>query len=495
MPGESMPGAPSARDAGPRIATLSAVLLSAVRLSAVLRSAVLLLGAMACTTAPPPRPAPAQSRSVATGDVAAPVTGAAHPTRVSGATRQSGAVRRVGIALSAATTTGSLSATGEWRLYEADGDRLLVRGTGRGAWTVTRRGGKVRVSSRDGLTATRAGTLVAEPAAPDSYLTWNGKPYRGAIEITSTSNGLLVVNRLSVEDYVRGVVSLELGTVGPADSAAMQAQAVAARSYTYTRLNDPDIPPEGRRYDLVATVTDQVYGGVSGESAVGNAAVASTTGIVITYAGRVVNAPYHASCGGTTAEPEEVWRASPEPYLQRVSDQIPGTDHYYCEGSSRFRWARTFSRAQVTTALEQNLRQYAVSGTTGGGSGGGTPSDSHASGPVGSVRTVVVDALTPSGRVAWITITTDRASYRVRGNDIRFVFRLPRGEILNSTYFLIEDEPMHDGRLESLSLRGRGNGHGVGMCQWGAIGRARAGQDFQTILQTYYPGTALAHEE
>jgi stage II sporulation protein D len=180
-----------------------------------------------------------------------------------------------------------------------------------------------------------------------------------------------------------------------------------------------------------------------------------------------------------------------------VSDQIPGTDHYYCEGSSHFRWARTFSRAEVMTALEQNLRQYAVSGATDGGSGGGggLPSDSHPAGPVGLVRTVAVDALTPSGRVAWITVTTDRASYRVRGNDIRFVFRLPRGEILNSTYFLVDDEPMQDGRLASLTLRGRGNGHGVGMCQWGAIGRARAGQDFQTILQTYYPGTALAHEE
>jgi len=285
--------------------------------------------------------------------------------------------------------------------------------------------------------------------------------------------------------------------VGPADSAAAQAQAVAARSYAYVRLNDPDIPAGGRRYDLVATVTDQVYGGVAGETVVGDAAVASTAGIVITYGGRVVNAPYHAACGGTTAEPEEVWRASAQPYLQRVSDQIPGTDHYYCEGSSQFRWARTFSRADLTTALEHNLRQYAVSGGGGSGAveGAAPPSDPNSSRPIGSVRTVAVDGLTPSGRVAWITVTTDRASYHVRGNDIRFVFRLPRGEILNSTYFLIDDEPMRDGRLASLTLRGRGNGHGVGMCQWGAIGRARAGQDFQTILQTYYPGTTLAHEE
>ncbi len=372
-----------------------------------------------------------------------------------------------------------------------------MRGTGRGSWTIARRGSKVRVSSRDGLAATREGTLVAQPAAPETLLTWNGRPYRGALELTATSNGLLVVNRLPVEDYVRGVVSQELGPVGPADSAAVQAQAVAARSYAYTRLNDPDIPAGGRRYDLVATVTDQVYGGVAGETAVGNAAVASTSGIVITYGGRVVNAPYHASCGGTTAEPEDVWRAPSQPYLQRVSDQIPGTDRYYCEGSAEFRWARTYTRAELNSALEHNLRTYAVSGSAGssGDGNGGEPGGSGASGPIGAVQSVAVDALTPGGRVAWITVTTDRSTYRVRGNDIRFVFRLPRGEILKSTYFLIDDEPMQDGRLASLTLRGRGNGHGVGMCQWGAIGRARAGQDFQTILGTYYPGTTLAHED
>jgi len=440
-----------------------------------------------CTAAPTTRPAPLVTRTVSAGDV----TGRGR--------HQSGTPHLVGIVLSSLATSGTLSATGEWRLY-ADGDHLLVRGTGRGTWTVARHGSKVRVSSRDGLAATRDGILVAQPVSPETYLTWNGRPYRGTLELNATSNGLLVVNRLPVEDYVRGVVSQELGPVGPADSAAAQAQAVAARSYAYVRLNDPDIPAGGRRYDLVATVTDQVYGGVGGETAVGNAAVASTSGIVITYGGRVVNAPYHASCGGTTAEPEDVWRAPAQPYLQRVSDQIPGTDHYYCEGSAEFRWARTFTRAELNAALERNLRQYAVMGSgTSGGQGsetnGDNSPDANGSHAIGSVRSVAVDALTPSGRVAWVTVATDRATYRVRGNDIRFVFRLPRGEILKSTYFLIDDEPMRDGQLASLTLRGRGNGHGVGMCQWGAIGRARAGQDFQTILGTYYPGTTLAHVE
>ena len=95
--------------------------------------------------------------------------------------------------------------------------------------------------------------------------------------------------------------------------------------------------------------------------------------------------------------------------------------------------------------------------------------------------------------MASIVVPTDRPNYHLRGNDIRFVLRLPHGSILNSTYFSIENERVRDGEVTSLTLEGRGNGHGVGMCQWGAIGRARAGEDYQTILQTYYPGTVLAH--
>jgi len=69
--------------------------------------------------------------------------------------------------------------------------------------------------------------------------------------------------------------------------------------------------------------------------------------------------------------------------------------------------------------------------------------------------------------------------------------RAPGGEILNSTSFNVEATTGRDGAIARLVLRGTGYGHGVGMCQWGAIGRARAGQDFHTILRTYYPGTTV----
>lgn len=306
----------------------------------------------------------------------------------------------------------------------------------------------------------------------------------------ATTRGLLVVNRLRVEDYLRGVVPLEIGAVGEPERAALEAQAVAARSYVYVRLDDPDRPRGGTRYDVLATVTDQVYGGVAAETPVADEAIAATTGEVLTYDGRVVNAPYHAACGGTTAEPEEVWREAAVPYLQRVSDQIPGTDHYYCEGSAHFRWTRTFTRGELVTLLDRYLRQYG-SRTPGGAPGSGM---THTSSGLGTIHAISIESLTPSGRVGSLAVTTSHGTVYVRGNDIRFVLREPDGEILHSTYFAIENEPVHGGSVAGLTLEGRGNGHGVGMCQWGAIGRARAGQDYRTILQTYYPGTVLVRE-
>jgi stage II sporulation protein D len=385
-------------------------------------------------------------------------------------------VRTVRVGLADGATSGDLSATGAWLLLRSAGTKTLVRGTGRGTWTVARSaGGRLRITNETGETATKDGPFTARVVDKSAFLTWNGKRYRGELEIRVASHGIVVINRLPVEDYIRGVVSLELGEVSESELAALEAQAVAARSYTYTRMGDPD--GLRRAYDLVPTVSDQVYGGVGGETRLGDLAVAQTNNEVLAYAGRVVNAPYFAACGGSTAEPSEVWRQSNVPYLQRVSDQVPGTnDRYYCDGSSKFRWSRTFSGTELITVLERYLPHYAADGWRG----------------VGRVRAVAAESLTPSGRVGNLLITTDRTTYRLRGNDIRFVFRDPNGEILNSTYFVVEQTVGSDGRVSMLTLRGQGNGHGVGMCQAGAIGRARAGQDYHTILQTYYPGTTIA---
>jgi len=112
---------------------------------------------------------------------------------------------------------------------------------------------------------------------------------------------------------------------------------------------------------------------------------------------------------------------------------------------------------------------------------------------LGRITGFRVDGRTPSDRVASVSIQTERGNYVVRGNDVRFILRTPSGSLLNSSYFTAETTPDGNGGIGRLVLNGGGYGHGIGMCQWGAIGRARAGQDYKTILTSYYQGTTVGH--
>jgi stage II sporulation protein D len=383
--------------------------------------------------------------------------------------------RAVRIALAREAARVTLSGTGEWRIFDSGGESTLLRAESGALWTVEARRGKLRAVDEEGrATAERAAPFLARTATRGTFIVVNGKRYRGEVWILPAGQGVTVVNRVSVEDYLRGVVPLEIGGRSLGEEAAVAAQAVAARSYAYTHIADPSRP-----YDMLATVMDQVYGGVDAERSMSDAAVAATAGLVLKYRGVVVNAPYHSTCGGTTAAASEVWRSSDEPYLAAVSDRVPGTaDRYYCDIAPRFRWTRTFTATEFRAALDRYLREYAS-----------VPSRSG----IGKPEAVTIESRTPTGRARTLAIQTDHGRYTLRGNDIRFVLRQPGGEILNSTYFSIETERAGGrGALTRVVVRGTGYGHGIGMCQWGAIGRARAGQDFRTILRTYYPGTTVA---
>ena len=312
------------------------------------------------------------------------------------------------------------------------------------------------------------GQLVVRPEN-GSFVQWNGKRYRGELVITATDSGSLVVNRLPMDDYLRGVVPLEIGNRTSAEMAAVQAQAVAARTYAYKHLND------ARPFDMYATVQDQVYGGVDAENPLSDTAIASTNDVVVLYNGQPITTPYHSTCGGSTAGVSEVWYDQPDqPYLRPVSDKIPGTNNYYCDPSPRFSWTQTYDATGLRAVMEKYLANYTNAPKAN----------------LGRITDVREEGKTPSGRVAALTVQTESGSYTLRGNDIRFVLRDPKGVILNSTLFSLSAATTGGG-VSSLTLNGRGYGHGIGMCQWGAIGRARAGQNYRTILETYYPGTTI----
>ncbi|MGH7618290.1 MAG: SpoIID/LytB domain-containing protein [Gemmatimonadaceae bacterium] len=347
----------------------------------------------------------------------------------------------------------------------------IARASAGEVWRVERSGRRVRaLGPGGGGTPWSEGPLFARPLDA-ALLSVGGKPYRGDIALYGGDSGVVAVNVVKIDDYLRGVVPLEIGTRAAGDSAAAQAQAVTARSYAYIHLSSDPF----RVYDVTSGVLDQVYGGVGAETGMTSEAVETTRALVLLYAGRVVNAPYHSTCGGSTAAASEIWRTNDEPYLQAVSDRIPGSDRFYCDISPSFRWTRTLEASTVNMAVARYLKAY---------------TSVPPQGP-GIVRDVTIGSHTPSGRVGTVTITTERGNFVVRGNDIRFVLRQSNGEILNSTDFSVDSRDNGDCALVRLIVRGSGNGHGVGMCQWGAIGRARAGQDFRTILRTYFPGASV----
>ncbi|MBC7894884.1 MAG: SpoIID/LytB domain-containing protein [Cytophagaceae bacterium] len=352
-----------------------------------------------------------------------------------------------------------------WRLDDAWG-RTHARDASE-SWKVERSNRRLRAVSKDGQRATAWSeeplAVVADGAG--ATVTFAGHRYRGELRYVATDTAVVVVNVLPLEDYLRGVVPLEIGPRRPNEAGAVEAQAIAARSYTVVRALEGVMRP----WDLLALPTDQVYGGMDAESPSADAAIVATAGLVLTYGGQAVRAPYHSTCGGSTAAPSEVWRGSTDSWLRAVSDRIQGTTRFWCDISPRFTWDRTIEERGLLDGIAR-----------------------QGNGRVGRVTMVRVGSLTPSGRVRTLAFDTDLGLVTMTGNDMRFALRSVGGELLNSTYFSLEPVVGREGRLTRLVLRGRGNGHGVGMCQWGAIGRARAGMTAREILDAYYPGTSLA---
>ncbi len=401
--------------------------------------------------------------------VKGPITGEAHE-------RLPGRDRMARIALAGKARQAPVSATGRWRIDEQGGRTRLVTGQGAERWRVEQQGGLLRVAGDSGdVTPWREGPFVARAVEGGAVLRYDNRRYRGELWFTPTDSGILVVNRLLVEDYLRGVVPIELGTRQPGDRAALEAQAIAARSYAYIRVpSDAAVEPRSG-WHMVATVQNQVYAGLDVEAPIVNEAIDRTAGLVIRYNGLLVDAPYSSSCGGRTAAPKESWRdVREEPYLPSVDDTDPRTGRPYCDIAPRNHWTEEFDEAQLKEAVRRAL--------VAAGARDPRP---------GVMTAMRVEGRTTSGRATALVLRTDRGDVTVRNNEIRNVLRNTRGAILSSTYFSIERESRVRGHLSGVTLRGHGNGHGVGMCQWGAIGRSRAGLDARTILRHYYPGTVV----
>ena len=167
----------------------------------------------------------------------------------------------------------------------------------------------------------------------------------------------------------------------------------------------------------------------------------------------------------------------PVPYLRPVSDARGAGEkgeRYYCDISPRFRWREQWDAPQLRTILSQTLP--AVTAVPGDG--------------LQPIADVEVRGTTGSGRVAELLIRYARGEVRIKGSDVRRVLRPTPDRSLGSAAFQLH-VTKRGGEVTQLVAAGAGWGHGVGMCQWGAVGRSRAGQAYRKILATYFPGTTV----
>ena len=285
--------------------------------------------------------------------------------------------------------------------------------------------------------------------------------YEGEFVITASGNKLNAINVIDIEKYLRGVVPYEIGRLDESKFEALKAQAVAARTYAYKHFGSR----KAQGFDVYADTRDQVYKGIHSVSDVTDKAVRETEGVVMTYNGEFITAYYHSTCGGET-EGVVTWGRPNHPYLQNKPDIRPdGTP--WCRESNYTEWTREFDESELRDLFQINAKEAKAN----------VPSFS-------SIHAMNILDTLKSGRIHTLEITTNNGKFTAKADKIRWLFKRG-GTILPSSFFRIHRNG------DQWILKGKGFGHGVGLCQMGARAREQAGQSYIQNLTHYYPGITL----
>jgi stage II sporulation protein D len=262
------------------------------------------------------------------------------------------------------------------------------------------------------------------------------------VQVDPGPGGLTVVEELPLDDYVAGVVSGELPRGFPAE--AQKAQAVAARTYALVKKIEAEA--SGRSWHLGANVLSQVYAGAAPNPAA-RAATDATRGEVLVMGNEPVEAFFHAACGGRTEAGLEA--------LGRDLPYLASVPCGHCNDAPRVRWTVSLDGAAL----------------------------GKATGLSGAVTAARVLERTAGGRAARVELTAGGRAAVLTGADLRQ--RLGWSRLPSLAFELTA-------RRGTFTFTGRGQGHGAGLCQWGAAGLARQGTGYREILRRYYPGTDVA---
>lgn len=276
-----------------------------------------------------------------------------------------------------------------------------------------------------------------------------GNLYRGDIVIRNGPGEKLdLIEHLSIEEYLYGVLPVEMSPDWPVE--ALKAQAVASRTYAMRFINPT------RDYDVTNGVEMQVYTGTNKINSRIIDAVDSTRGEVLKYKGKLIMAFFHACCGGHTASSKSAWG-------EAVLKPLFGVADPFCKPSRHYRWEYFLSSSDLLKFIQsQSSTALKVTG-------------------------LKIHQKDRSGRAVSFKVATDKGYKVVSASDMRKRF----GTFEFRSTYITSVTPVKGG----FELAGRGWGHGVGMCQEGAKFMAYKGRPYTRILRHYYPGSAIVDYE
>lgn len=293
-----------------------------------------------------------------------------------------------------------------------------------------------------------------EENIPDPAFILSDKSFKNKIKLTLYKGKIYILNIMPVDEYLKGVIPYEMPVRDFNDYEALKAFCVVARSYTYMKMRETKGP-----FDVTVTVQDQVFKGEKEPNPLYNMAINATAGQLILFNDKPAVVFYHACCGGHTENSDNVFNKLNIPYLQGVEDS-------YCTIAPGFEWVQTFTEKQIQIRAKADNSEL-VSVSPG--------------------------SLNASGRIQSITLKfTEQEDLTIPGKNIRSFFTdAVTGSLLKSTRILSAEVNKKNEEQKTLVIKGRGNGHGVGLCQWGAIGQSRKNRTYKEIIEHYFPGTEV----
>lgn len=285
--------------------------------------------------------------------------------------------------------------------------------------------------------------LVASLSSPTGLISWGQKKYQGELHLLTNPahESCDLVNNISMEDYITTLLAKEMNGTWPVE--ALKAQAVAARTYAYDRLGGPKL------YHLESSEKDQVSGSFMDITRNTLKATRSTEGeVLVGPSGKIAPVFFHSKCGGKTLRPDQVWGGVEEGYRS--------VNCTFCQKTGMKDWSHKLRNGKLNSMIDTVLKRYYADNISGG----------------------KIKLMPDSSENSELRLYSGEKLHIIKKSYLRNLFGR---ELLPSNNYTVTVKG------KAIEVKGQGYGHGVGLCQLGALELAKRGYTYRQILSFYFP--------